>query len=84
MRHTNTKLYSGGYIGILLIFLGTAFVIFLAVQQYERIGQRTRDTAEEQKVGTQPQDDGKILYPIDRALDAKATLEARDRAMLQE
>ena len=76
------RIYSGGYIGILFVFLGTVLIIFLAVQQYERIGQRTHATAEQ--AGVESGGERAVLYPIDRALDAKAVLEARDRAMIGE
>lgn len=78
------KSSSGGYIGILLLFLGTALVIFLAFQQYERIGQRQNRAVEQEGVEMQNSEGNKILYPIDRALDAKEALEARDRMLMEQ
>jgi hypothetical protein len=73
------KSYSGGYVAILLLFVGVAIMIFLMAQQYEKIAQRRQDTLRQENAAN---GDTSSVHPIDRALDIKATVEARDRAML--
>ena len=77
------KKTSGGYIAVLILFVGVAILVFLMAQQYERIGVRQRDMLKQESSSGQGGDTVPApIYPIDRALDAKAAIEARDRAMM--
>lgn len=72
---------SGGYIGLLLLFIGVAVIIFLAAKQYEKIGLREQDRLRQENLSTN--NDGSFnIHPIDRAIDIKTNVEARDRGML--
>jgi hypothetical protein len=75
------KTSSGGYVVVLLLFIGVVLMIFLMVQQYTKIGVRNQETLNAESAHD-AQGNPVSTHPIDRALDIKATVEARDRAML--
>lgn len=74
---------SGGYIAVLLLFIGVAVMVFIMAQQYEKIGQRRQETLQQENAAN-GDTSTTSTHPIDRALDIKATVEARDRGMLGE
>jgi hypothetical protein len=75
--------YSGGYVGIFILFVGVAVLVFLAAQQYQKIALRQQQILRQENSTTKNADSTPI-HPIDRALDAKAILEVRDRTILNE
>ena len=78
------RTYAGGYIGLLVLFIGVAVLIFLAAQQYQKIALRQQQILRQENNSSGKDVDSTPIYPIDRALDVKANLEARDRAILNQ
>jgi hypothetical protein len=77
--------FSGGYIGILVILIGTVIVVFLMAQQYERIAARDKQISTGSDADNEGADATSApIMPIDKALNIKAKLEARDRSMLDQ
>ena len=69
-----------GSVSILLLLIVAVVIIYLAAQQFQRIV--ARDSVNEWgEEGDGTQNSG-IIAPIDRALDARDALEARDRSLL--
>lgn len=73
---------ANGYIGILIIFIGVAVIVFLMAKQYQEIGIRERDRLKKENVSIDSSTGYTNISPIDRAIDAKSTLETRDRGIL--
>jgi hypothetical protein len=81
--------FSGGYIAILAVLITVVIIAFLMIQQYERIGTTEKAALDREafiqgETGDTSLNSGATyVKPIDRAIDIKNTLEARDRGMVE-
>ncbi len=75
---------SGGYVAILVVLISVAIVAFLMADQYQRIAARDKQISNSADNSAGTDTTSAPIMPIDRALDVKATLEARDRFIMSE
>ena len=68
--------YNRGYIGLVALLIAVGLILYLMATQYENYASRKANRDET------TQEPASLLSPIDRALDAKNAIEARDRGMI--
>mgnify|MGYP001565393370 FL=1 len=80
----NNSNYNRGYIGLIALMIVVAIMAFIMIKQYENLGlAQSKEESANGLINVSGTDSGSAT-PIERAQNAKNTLETRDRSMLNQ